>query len=97
MVTVLSTEPSSRPAESLSGLIERVTFFNEENGFGVLKIKAKGHRDLVTVVGSLASANAGEWVTAEGRWVQDRQFGRQFRADILNGAALGRRSESCSP
>jgi hypothetical protein len=33
----LRTEPTSRPAESLSGLIERVTFFNEENGFGVLR------------------------------------------------------------
>jgi exodeoxyribonuclease V alpha subunit len=41
--------------ESLSGLIERTTFHNEAAGFGVLKIKAKGHRDLVTVVGSWAS------------------------------------------
>jgi exodeoxyribonuclease V alpha subunit len=54
--------PSTRPPESLSGLIERVTFFNEENGFGVLKVKAKGHRDLVTVVGSLPSVSPGEWL-----------------------------------
>jgi exodeoxyribonuclease V alpha subunit len=54
-------------AESLSGLIERVTFFNEENGFAVLKVKAKGHRDLVTVVGSLPSVSPGEWLTAQGR------------------------------
>ena len=74
-------------AESLSGLIERVTFFNEENGFTVLKVKAKGHRDLVTVVGSLPSANAGEWVTAEGRWIQDREFGLQFRAETLTSTA----------
>jgi hypothetical protein len=37
--------------ESLSGLIERVTFFDEDNRFGVLKVKAKGHHDPVTVVG----------------------------------------------
>ena len=55
-------------AQSLSGLIERVAFFTEDSGFCVLKVKAKGHRDLVTVVGSLASVSAGEWVTAEGRW-----------------------------
>ncbi len=53
----------------------------------VLKVKAKGHRDLVTVVGSLASANAGKWVTAEGQWVQDREFGLQFWADVLNSTA----------
>ncbi len=73
--------------EALSGLIERVTFFNEENGFAVLKVKAKGHRDLVTVVGSLPSVSAGEWVTAQGRWVQDREFGLQFRAEMLNSTA----------
>ncbi len=78
--------PSPPPAphpEDLAGLIERVTFFNEETGFGVLKVKVKGHRDLVTVVGSLPAANAGEWINAQGRWVQDREFGRQFRADLL--------------
>jgi exodeoxyribonuclease V alpha subunit len=80
------TAPTQFP-ESLSGLIERVTFFNEDSGFGVLKIKAKGHRDLVTVVGSLPSANPGEWVTAQGRWVQDREFGLQFRAEQLTSSA----------
>ena len=75
------------PLESLSGLIERVTFFNEENGFAVLKVKAKGHRDEVTVVGSLPAVNAGEWLTAEGRWVRDREFGLQFRAELLKSAA----------
>jgi len=69
--------------ESLSGLIERVTFFDEDGGFGVLKVKAQGHRDLVTVVGSLPSVSAGEWLTAQGRWVQDREYGQQFRAEML--------------
>ena len=80
-------QPPAQHAESLSGLIERVTFFNEENGWAVLKVKAKGHRDLVAVVGSLPSVSAGEWVTAEGRWVQDREFGLQFRAEMLNSTA----------
>jgi len=83
----LRIEPPSRPAESLAGLIERVTFVNEENGFSVLKVKAKGRRDLVTVVGSLPTVSPGEWLTAEGRWVQDREFGLQFRADMLNSTA----------
>jgi exodeoxyribonuclease V alpha subunit len=73
--------------ESLSGLIERVTFTNEDSGFSVLKVKVKGHRDLVTVVGSLPSVSAGEWLTAQGRWVQDREFGLQFRAEMLASSA----------
>src|SRR5438445_7649752 len=77
----------SAPVESLSGLIERVTFFNEENGFAVLKVKVKGQREEITVVGSLPSVSPGEWLTAEGHWVQDRQFGRQFSAQLLKSAA----------
>jgi exodeoxyribonuclease V alpha subunit len=80
-------QPSTRHAENLSGLIERVTFFNEDNGYGALKVKAKGHRDLVTVVGSLPSVSPGEWLTAQDRWVQDKEFGLQFRADMLNSTA----------
>ncbi len=83
----MQAQPPTGFAESLSGLIEQVAFFNEENGFTVLKVKVKGHRDLVTVVGSLPAANAGEWVTAEGRWNQDREFGLQFRAEILTSTA----------
>jgi hypothetical protein len=37
--------------EALAGLVERVTFHNAENGLCVLRTKARGHRDLVTVVG----------------------------------------------
>jgi exodeoxyribonuclease V alpha subunit len=79
--------PAKQFAESLSGLIERVTVFDEENGWAVLKVKAKGHRDQVTVIGSLPSVSAGEWVTAEGRWIQDREFGLQFKAEMLNSTA----------
>ena len=63
--------PQSRQ-ESLSGLIERVTFFNEDTGFVVLRVKAKGRKALLTVLGKVVSANAGEWIQAEGSWQRDR-------------------------
>lgn len=69
--------------DALRGLIERVTFHNEETGFAVLRVVVRGRRDLVTVVGSLASASPGEWIMAEGRWTRDREHGMQFRADRL--------------
>ena len=74
---------TSTPQEELSGLIERVTFHSEETGFAVLRIKVKGHRELVTVVGALANVNAGEWITAQGNWVQDKEHGLQFKATFL--------------
>src|SRR5438046_9398563 len=73
--------------EVLAGLVERVTFHNEENGFCVLRVKARGHRDLATVVGYTAAISAGEWITASGEWTNDRTHGVQFRARVLRTSA----------
>src|SRR3974390_3123305 len=78
-------EPSNQ--EVLAGLVERITFHNAENGFCVLRAKARGHRDLVTVVGHAAAIVAGEWITASGEWVNDRTHGQQFKARFLRTAA----------
>jgi exodeoxyribonuclease V alpha subunit len=50
----------------VGALVERVTCQNAENGFCVVRVKARGHRDLVTVVGHAAAISAGEWITASG-------------------------------
>jgi exodeoxyribonuclease V alpha subunit len=73
--------------EVLAGSVERVTFHNPDNGFCVLRVEARGHRDLVTIVGHAASITAGEWVNATGTWVNDRTHGLQFRARYLKAAA----------
>lgn len=69
--------------ESLEGLVELVTFHSEETGFCVLKVRARGFREHVAVIGKLPRINVGEWVKASGRWVMDRRHGRQFQADSL--------------
>jgi exodeoxyribonuclease V alpha subunit len=73
----------SSVTEAMAGLVERVTFHNLENGFCVLRVKARGHRDLVTVVGHAAMITAGEFVQISGTWVNDRTHGQQFRASFL--------------
>jgi exodeoxyribonuclease V alpha subunit len=76
--------PERRPAtEEISGLIERVTFHNDESGFCVLRVKARGQRDETTVIGSLPSVTAGEWLSAEGWWVRDKEHGLQFKATTM--------------
>lgn len=75
--------PPDTVREVLAGLVERVTYHNAENGFCVLRAKARGHRDLVTVVGHAAVVSAGEWITASGDWVNDRTHGPQFKARFL--------------
>ena len=79
----MKPQPQTSPQEVLAGLIERVTCHNAENGFCVLRAKARGHRDVVTVVGHAAAIAAGEWITASGEWVNDRTHGQQFKARFL--------------
>ncbi len=74
---------SGRPTENLAGLVERVTFHNADNGFCVLRLKARGQRDLITVTGHAAMISAGEFVQAAGSWTNDRTHGLQFRAAFL--------------
>ncbi len=70
--------------ESLSGSIERITFHNPENGFCILKIKIKSKEDLVTVLGVSACVTAGEWIDCQGAWINDVEYGLQFKAEHLH-------------
>src|SRR5271165_4128359 len=81
----MESQPSDR--ELLAGLVERVTYQNADNGFCVIRVKARGHRDLVTVVGHAAVISAGEWITASGEWINDRAHGQQFKARFLKSSA----------
>ena len=66
--------------DRLAGLVERVTFHNEQNGFCVLRLKVKGERELITLIGHAPIVSPGEYASASGHWVTDREHGRQFRA-----------------
>jgi exodeoxyribonuclease V alpha subunit len=78
---------ASSATEVLSGLVERVTFHNPETGFCVLRVKARGQKDLVTVVGHAPAIAAGEFVSASGAWVNDRTHGLQLKANFLKATA----------
>src|SRR5690349_1984949 len=81
-----SASPQPQDKEALVGSVERVTFHNAETGFCVLRVKARGRRDLATVVGRAAAIGPGETIQATGQWVNDRTHGLQFQADFLRAA-----------
>lgn len=66
--------------EYISGVVERITYANEDNGFCVIKIKSKGFSDLVTVVGNLAAVNVGATLRLKGEWKFISKYGKQFSA-----------------
>lgn len=71
------------PTEKLIGIVERVTFHSQTSGFCVLRLRVKGHRNLVTLVGTAVSVNMGESVEAQGSWLHDSTHGTQFRASNI--------------
>lgn len=64
--------------DRLRCIVERITFQNEENGYTVLKGKAKGYHELVTVVGSMSTVVVGSVLSLQGSWKNDSTYGLQF-------------------
>ena len=66
------------PLSSLRGTIERITFYNEENGYMVARFLPEGKENVVTVVGNMMGASVGESLLLQGVWLNHPQHGRQF-------------------
>lgn len=65
---------------TLDGVLERITFANEETGYTIARVappRADGD-DLLTVVGPLLGAQPGESLRMHGRWTTHPKYGRQF-------------------
>ncbi len=65
----------------LKGHIERVTFSSEETAFCVCRLKVKGEKKLVTIVGNMVNPVPGEFVELEGKWITHPKFGDQFQVN----------------
>ena len=67
----------------IHGLLERVTYHNEESDFVVAKLREKDKRELTTIVGNLSGINPGESLKLTGQWVHNKKFGEQFRVETF--------------
>lgn len=96
-------DPPVSPAfsmETLTGSVERITFYNPENGYSVIRLKPENarrsnidHDGLVTVIGNFPELSAGEHLRLQGEWVNHPRHGHQFQAkfceQILPASAAG--------
>lgn len=83
--------------ESLTGSVERVTFYNPENGYSVVKIKPDRRRaafpahgvdreGLITIIGNLPELTPGEFVKLQGDYSNHPKHGYQFQVQICEQA-----------
>lgn len=75
--------PMKPHSEHIHGTIERVTFHSADTGFCVLRVKIPDQRDLITVVGNVPCVAAGEYLESSGQWINDRNYGLQFKAETV--------------
>lgn len=64
--------------ERLRCVVERITFQNEQNGYSVIKCRARGYNDLITAVGAMPDVHVGSVLALTGTWRLDAKYGRQF-------------------
>ncbi|HWN83273.1 MAG TPA: hypothetical protein VNM87_14345, partial [Candidatus Udaeobacter sp.] len=76
-----ATAPPPPATTALAGIVDRIVYANEENGWTVLRLLVPGRRDPATVVGNLLGMQPGESVELAGSWQRDRKYGEQFRAE----------------
>jgi exodeoxyribonuclease V alpha subunit len=82
--------------DTLTGSVERITFYNPENGYSVLRLRpevSRGQRipglsydGLVTVVGNLPELSPGEHLRLQGKWDTHPKHGSQFQAEVCEQA-----------
>jgi len=77
----MTTSLAGPTSTNVEGSVERVTFYNAENGFSVVRLRIRGHREPITVVGTLPAAQPGERLALVGHWQTDPRHGAQFRPD----------------
>jgi len=91
----LPLSPGRGPGASvaLEGVLDRITFANEDSAWSVVKLLVAGHKTPVTAVGNLLGAQPGESLRLWGTWVHDKRYGEQFRVSsyvtIVPGTLVG--------
>ena len=82
--------------DKLVGILERIVFENPETGYTIARLTSRDYpTELITVVGNLAAASAGESLALSGEWVNNPQYGRQFKIEgyetVLPATVVGLR------
>ncbi|MCX6053603.1 MAG: ATP-dependent RecD-like DNA helicase [Chloroflexi bacterium] len=82
----------TKDVDNLTGSVERITYYNPENGYTVLRLRPEdarrhavpglGSEDLLTVVGNLPELSPGEHLKLQGKWDTHPTHGKQFKVEI---------------
>ncbi|MFL9458287.1 hypothetical protein AB0758_45625 [Tolypothrix bouteillei VB521301_2] len=82
----MSTAPNSQPQtnatpryETIAGVVERLTYYSQESGYTVARMKCSGMSELTTITGNFADIQPGQTLQLTGFWREHPQYGAQFQ------------------
>ncbi len=79
--------------DALEGMVHKITFVNEENGYTVARLLLEGEREPVTIVGQMPAITEGELLKCKGQWERNSRYGDQFKVEscesLLPNTELG--------
>lgn len=84
-----TSKPDEHLPDSVDGVVQRITYVNEENGYTVARLKLPRQKQPVTIAGYLPGINVGEGLRVEGKWNNHAQYGRQFSVTRYQTSAPG--------
>jgi len=80
MAERLFPEKPTEPTTQIQGILDRITFQNEDNGYTVARLHSQSkEKELITVVGFLSSVPVGSTLSLTGTWIRDSRYGKQFK------------------
>jgi exodeoxyribonuclease V alpha subunit len=61
-------------------------YYNKENGYAIVRVRAKDEPGQITIVGTLGELAGGATLNLRGRWIVHPKFGRQFEVSTFEQA-----------
>ena len=72
-------QPIPKNDQTISGVLERIIYFNEENAYCVAEVQVPDSKQPVTILGALPGVQCGETLRLSGEWTRHPQHGDQFK------------------
>ena len=71
--------PATSTDQSITGVLERIIYFNEESAYCIAELKTPEGKAPVTILGQLPGVQCGETLRIDGEWTRHAQHGDQFK------------------
>ena len=71
--------PLPKNDQTISGVLERIIYFNEENAYCVAEVQVPDSKRPVTIIGALPGVQCGETLQLSGEWARHPKHGDQFK------------------